>query len=147
MAAAIAAALQAQLVADFVATHTGVIRLTPVQIMEMNTKGVSIAANLAIIDEDFLLGVFPDTDPALKLSAMTKMRLWAFRQWAVDQRDELATPTDIRDAFIFDDDLCAKFQSRLAEKGVTDKDSMASKPTASATLTTFDGNPKNWMPE
>jgi hypothetical protein len=144
MAAAIAPVVMTQMVADFDATLGGVIALGGNQIQELNNEGIDMISHLTVIDKDILLGIFPDTDPNLKLTAMKKIRLRAFRQWAVDQKEELASNTDHIDVLLFDDNTCTKFQARLAKKGKSDKESTASKaPTV--TLPASDGSPKKWM--
>jgi hypothetical protein len=73
MAVAIAPAVVAQMVADFDATLAGVIGLDWAQIAKWNNEGIHMISHLTVIEEDLLLGIFPDANPNLKLTAMKKM--------------------------------------------------------------------------
>jgi hypothetical protein len=83
MAAAAGAAAQqirTQLQADFTAVLTNVVQLTPAQVAEMNNEGFLMGDDLTL-DEDTLLGIFPEQPRNARLTAMVKMRLKAFRAW------------------------------------------------------------------
>jgi hypothetical protein len=83
-AAAVAAqAIHAQLQADFMNVLINVVRLTAAQANLMNQEGFLIGDDLTFIDEETLLEVFPEQPLNMCLTAMVKMRLKAFRAWAI----------------------------------------------------------------
>jgi hypothetical protein len=124
-----------------------VVGMTQAQINHFNDEGFCTIDDLTIIDEETLLDVFPEQNRGIRLTTMTKMKLKAMQQWAIDQKNQLPNPNDEIDVIEFDDDVCAKIQSRLASKLKTDKDSTTAKTTYSGTLGTFTGEPSEWMTE
>jgi hypothetical protein len=84
-------------------------------------------SHLTVIDADLLIRIFHDKNPNLKLTVMKKMWLHVVQQWAVDQKEELASDTDHIDLLPFDDDKCTKFQDGLVKKWKSDKESTMSK--------------------
>jgi hypothetical protein len=85
-AAAAAAALQAlraQQQQDFTTVLMNVMWLTPAQAARMNQEVFANGNDLTFIDEDTLLEIFPEQPRNNWLAAMVKMRLKAFRVWAI----------------------------------------------------------------
>lgn len=141
--AAVAAAPD-PLLAEFQDALRDIVGLSGNQRTLLTNEGVTLATDLVGVDEESLLAVFPKTATAgNRLTIMVKMRLRAFREWAIYRTQELSgTDLDLHPSD-FTADVCSNYQVDIA---LRDKpgEKASGKAPAAGTLGTFTGKATDW---
>jgi hypothetical protein len=140
------AAVPNPLLAEFKNALLNVIQLNRGQVNLLSNEGVTIASDLLGVDEESLLAVFPKAaNSANRLTIMVKMRLRAFREWAIYRTQELSGTDEDLDPSDFTEDVCGKFQVEIALRDKPGKESSGKSSISGVTLGTFSGKATDWQ--